>query len=359
MITIVKPIGNFCNLSCQYCFYSHLDQTKFQKMAPNILSKVTYDLSNVGNPKVVIIWHGGEPLLAGLDFYAEAVKEQKKYPKIDFENRLQTNATLLNQDWITFFKENSFGIGVSIDGTKIAHDSQRPDLSNNPTFDRIMGNIKLMELAGLRFGLIQTLTAKSLPFFLESLDFFYNKLNLRSWNVNFVDEESCKHGSKTPDRLYLSEDELISAYDQLIDFWVSVNDPTLKIDELDQFVAAAINRQPQCCHFKGRCGNFSCIDFNGNVYACDRICFRPEDILGKIQDSSLLEIMTGQSFIDFRLQARKVHNDCLSCKWQNFCNNGCYAMRKGDGKYRHCNVRKHVFERISSIVNSNGQKGGD
>src|ERR1035437_2076458 len=122
MITIVKPIGNFCNLRCIYCFYSHLDQSKLKKMSDVLLEKLIRDLSEVSDKNVIILWHGGEPLLAGLDFYKKAVEEQSKYPSVHFENRLQTNATLMNEEWIMFFKQNNFGIGVSLDGIRQLHD---------------------------------------------------------------------------------------------------------------------------------------------------------------------------------------------------------------------------------------------
>jgi uncharacterized protein len=137
-------------------------------MSDVLLRKLTKDLSEVGNSKVTIIWHGGDPLFAGLRFYKLAVEEQRRYPNIQFDNRLQTNATFLNEEWISFFKENSFGLGISLDGVKKIHDLQRPDARGRPTFDRIMQNIDLMSKADLKFGLIQTTTAKTIPFIRES-----------------------------------------------------------------------------------------------------------------------------------------------------------------------------------------------
>jgi uncharacterized protein len=359
MITIVKPIGNFCNLRCLYCFYAHLDQNHLRRMSNDLLKKLTRDLSEVGNPKVTVIWHGGEPLLAGLEFYQLAVEEQSRYPYIQFDNRLQTNAILLDEEWIAFFKEHGFGIGISLDGTRQIHDQHRKDAGQNPTFDRIMKNIGLMREADLKFGLIQTTTAKSIPFVRESQEFFYQELGLRSWNVNFVDRASCPENVSSDPSIALSDDDLCQVYDELIDFWLASDDRRLIIDELDQFVAAALGRKPRCCHFRGCCGNFSCVDYDGSVYPCDRLCSSPEDAIGNLQESNMSEIMNGDRARKFRINARVLHPDCLVCKWQPFCNNGCTAMRDSNGKYRHCEVRRKIFDRVSLIVNNYGSKGGE
>ncbi|MEK7071004.1 MAG: radical SAM protein, partial [Patescibacteria group bacterium] len=302
MLTIVKPVGNFCNLRCDYCFYNDLDQGRKKLMSFSLLEKLTSSLARLGNQKVVIIWHGGEPLLAGINFYKKAVETQKRYGTVEFENRLQTNAILINKEWIEFFKENNFGIGISLDGIQMAHDVQRPDTFCRPTFSTIIANIELMQSNGLRFGLIQTVTKKSLPFVLDSQWFFYEKLGLRSWNVNFVDEDSCPKGKQ----LGLSEEDALSMYEQLIEFWSSVEEEVI-IDEIDHYVAASLGRRPCSCHYNGRCGNFCCIDYDGTVYPCDRVCSSPQDIWGNLESSELSEIIISGNADSFRQKAIQLH----------------------------------------------------
>lgn len=359
MITIIKPIGNFCNLRCLYCFYAHLDQGHLKRMSFDLLKKLIKDLSEIGNSKVTVIWHGGEPLLAGLEFYRLVVEEQNRYTNVQFDNRLQTNAILLDREWIAFFKENGFGIGISLDGTRQIHDQHRKDAQCRPTFDRIMKNIGLMKEVDLKFGLIQTTTAKSIPSMQESQEFFYHELGLRSWNVNFVDEKSCQESVSSDASIALSNNDLWQVYDKLIDFWLIANDRSLIIDELDQFVAAALDRKPSCCHFSGCCGNFSCVDYNGLVYPCDRLCSEPKDVIGDLREASMSEIMNGDKARKFRVEARALHKDCLVCVWQPFCNNGCTAMRDNNDKYRHCDVRQKIFNRVRVIVDNQKKKGGD
>lgn len=346
MLVIVKPVGNFCNLRCDYCFYNELDQGRKKLMSLSLLEKLTSSLVRLGNQKVVIIWHGGEPLLAGIDFYKKAIEMQRKWNKtIEFENRLQTNAALINKDWINFFKENNFGIGISLDGIQVAHDVQRSDVFCQPTFSTIIENVDMMKSNGLRFGLIQTVTQKSLPFVLDSQWFFYDKLGLRSWNVNFVDEESCPKGKK----LGLSEEDTLYMYEQLIEFWSSVEEEVI-IDEIDHYVAASLGRRPCSCHYNGRCGNFCCIDYDGTVYPCDRVCSSPKDIWGNLESSELSEIIISGDADSFRQKATQLHEDCKKCKWKNYCNNGCTAMRTNDGKYRHCDTRKKIFNKVNLII---------
>lgn len=345
MLIIVKPVGNFCNLRCDYCFYNELEQWCKKVMSFSLLEKLICSIARLGVKKAVIIWHGGEPLLAGINFYKKAVEMQKKYEVVEFENRLQTNATLINEEWIKFFKENNFGIGISLDGISVAHDSQRFDSSRQPTFSTIIANIELMQSNGLRFGLIQTVTKQSLPFVLDSQNFFYKKLGLRSWNVNLVDEDSCPKGKQ----LGLSEEDAFFVYKQLIEFWSSTAEEVI-IDEIDHYVAASLGRRPCSCHYNGRCGNFCCIDYDGAVYPCDRICSSPQDIWGNLESSELSEIIISSNAVAFRQKARQLHEDCEMCEWKNYCNNGCTAMRTNEGKYRHCGTRKKVFNKVNLIV---------
>lgn len=252
MLVIVKPVGNFCNLRCVYCFYDGLEQSNKKIMSFSVLEKLMSSLACLGNKKAVIVWHGGEPLLAGIKFYKKAVELQNKFGEIvKFENLMQTNATLINKEWIDFFKENNFGIGVSLDGTRIANDNQRISPVYQSTFSKIIEAVEMMKANGLRFGLIQTIIKNNLPFVSDNQLFLYEKLGLRSWNINFVDENSCPKGKQ----LGLSEAEIIFAYEQLIKFWLSSEEGVV-INELDNYVAASLGKRPCGCHYNGRCGNF-------------------------------------------------------------------------------------------------------
>ncbi len=239
---------------------------------------------------------------------------------------------------------------MSLDGIKQIHDLQRPNSVGGPTFDRIMENLRLMQKFGLKFGLIQTITSKGLGLIKQSQEFFYNTLGLRSWKINFVDEESCPVSIARDSTIAMSKDNLLRAYDELIEFWLSCNDASLEIDEMDSFVAAFLGKRPRGCNFSGTCGSFSCIDSDGLVYPCDRLCFGEQYLLGNLQSDGLFQIMTDDKANKFRLEVRGLHKDCLSCKWQPYCNNGCTAMRDVFGKYRHCEVRKKVFENICTLA---------
>ena len=346
MLVIVKPVGNFCNLRCAYCFYNGLEQGHKSVMSFSLLEELISSLSCLGSKKIVIIWHGGEPLLAGINFYKKAVELQKKFSEIvEFENLMQTNATLINNDWVDFFKENNFGIGISLDGIKIANDTQRVSSSYISTFSKVVEATKLMKSNDLRFGLIQTITKDNLPFVFDSQLFFYEEMGLRSWNINLVDEDSCPNGKQ----IGLSETEIISAYEQLIKFWLSAEEEVI-INELDNYVAASLGKRPCGCHYNGRCGSFCCVDYDGAVYPCDRLCSPEKDSWGNLTSSKFSEVIFSDKAKTFRQKATQFHEDCIDCKWKNYCNNGCTAMREKNGKYRHCNTRKKIFEKINLIV---------
>lgn len=259
----------------------------------------------------------------------------------------------MSNEWIKFLKINKFGVGISLDGTEEIQNLQRPTAASfSNSFDAVMNGIVRMKSLGLKFGLIQTITQKSLPFLEQSMSMFYNELGLRSWNVNFVDMSSLNHSNQT---LALSEAQLFDAYDTVIDFWLRLNDQTLKIDEIDQFVSAVTLKQTSSCHFCGSCGNFVCIDHDGSVFPCDRLCDQAF-LMGNVSRTKLLDIILGEKAVAFRKETQVLHTDCLKCKWCPGCNNGCTAMRNDSGKYRHCETRRRVFKKLSRLITKAGKE---
>ena len=152
---LAKPTGAACNLACSYCFFLDKEllnsNSKF-RMPEEILEAYIWQLiESHRSSQVTVAWQGGEPTLMGVDFYRKAIELQEKYRRsgMTFENTLQTNGTLLNDEWCEFFKENNFLIGISLDGPRHLHDIHRVDKGGVPTFDRVMRGLRLLQKHGV------------------------------------------------------------------------------------------------------------------------------------------------------------------------------------------------------------------
>lgn len=352
---IIKVVGNSCNLRCSYCFYNGLDQSEKTVLPLSTLEKFMGDfLGRHTKKKIQFIWHGGEPLLAGLDFFRQAIKLQKNYPEYRFCNALQTNGTLINKKWIDFFKENDFGIGISFDGTKDSHDAHRKYATNRGTFDKIRTNIKLCQKNGIKTGLIQTITKDNIPNLNEDLRYIYNNIGQMKWGINFY------HSSSTinhHDSFSINNRELEKIYKTLIEFWLSMDDEDLSLGEIDDLLAGVLNKRPSGCAYNGTCGkNYFCLNFDGNIYLCDRTSNKPNNSWGNINKDNLEIILSGDKKNQQTELINSLPKDCMDCKWVKSCNNGCSALRDSNNKYIYCHARKSSFESLTHLVNNHMEK---
>ena len=163
---MLKPAGSLCNLDCNYCYY--LDKADIYggrepRMTEEMLEEVVREYIAANDvPEVTFNWHGGEPLVLGIDFYKKAIEFEQKYAggKI-IHNTIQTNGTLLNREWTSLFRKHNFLVGISIDGPQDIHDRYRKDKGRNPTFDKVIRGIGLLYSAGVEFNTMSTVNKAS------------------------------------------------------------------------------------------------------------------------------------------------------------------------------------------------------
>ena len=163
---MLKPAGSLCNLDCHYCYY--LDKAAIYggrepRMSEEMLETVVREYIAANDvPEVMFNWHGGEPLVLGLDFYRKALEFQRKYADgKEVRNTLQTNGTLLTREWADFFRDNGFLIGISLDGPADIHDKYRKDKGGQPTFDRVMHGLRLLRDRDVAFNTMSTVNKVS------------------------------------------------------------------------------------------------------------------------------------------------------------------------------------------------------
>lgn len=348
---IIKVVGNSCNLTCDYCFYSGKEKPPACIISDELIESFIAQFMEIFSGRMRFVWHGGEPLLAGIPFFERVISYENKYLKNgdSVENLLQTNAVLINDSWAQFFKDNGFRIGVSLDGNQRSHDLFRKNRNGGGSFQRTMRGVKTLKRFGIMPGIIQTLTRSNIANIEEDFRFFTEELGAKGWAINIYESNSSLNGRMRDEGL--SDQEVTEVYKKLINLWLKRNDPNLRIREIENFVPGALNRRAKNCSYNGSCASYFCLDFDGSVYPCDRLSSDESSKLGDLRQTSLREVLQGELM---NARAKKVQTfpvDCLVCEWKNACNNGCLAMRDGTtGKFTYCRARQQTLDFLKQLL---------
>jgi uncharacterized protein len=347
---IIKIVGDYCNLRCSYCFYSGRDQAVRQMMDESLLQEFIRQYLGLFTGKLSFIWHGGEPLLAGIGFFEKIVEFQQRYA-VDgqsISNHVQSNGTLMNGRWATFFKTHNFKVGISIDGAQTSHDLFRKGRKGEKTFGKVAKGIGVLREHGIPFGVIQVLTTSGIPRLPENFRFFAHELGLKQWSVNvFLDRDNPEMAHES-----VTNEQFAYALKTLADLWIKQRDKHLTIREIESFVHGVMGKRTGYCTFCGDCTRYFCLNYDGMIFPCDSFTNEPESALGSLHDGSLLSILNGERRLSYAAKVDTPHSDCVQCQWRLVCNNGCTWLRVGgpDGKYYYCEARKEMFTHMQGMV---------
>ncbi|MDD3735445.1 MAG: radical SAM protein [Candidatus Pacebacteria bacterium] len=353
MTPIIKIVGDYCNLRCKYCFYHGKDQSAVNIMSYSLLEKFIKEYTNLYENNLTFNWHGGEPLLAGLPFFKEIVNLQNIYKRNDqiIRNTVQTNATLINNEWAEFFKEYNFRIGVSIDGPEKSHNQFRRYNNQKGSFKETVRGVKTLKKYGIKVGVIQTVTRENIEYAQENFNFFFSDLGIKNLGVNaYFDSIG---SNKEMINQSVSNEDFIFLLKNYIDLWLIRDDPTIRIREIDNFIAGAIEKQAASCNFNGSCTKFFCVNCDGKVYSsCDRFSEQQEMFIGDLKQQPLAEVLNHFNESECKLKINSLPDDCIFCEWKQFCHNGCTYHRIGgiNGKYYYCEVRKEIFNYLRKKI---------
>ena len=343
---MAKPVGSICNLNCSYCYYLEKENLygnrKSFHMSDETLERyIKSYIEAQPVPEVLFTWHGGETLLRDLAFYRKVIALQKKYGrgrKID--NSLQTNGTLLNDDWCKFFKENNFLIGISIDGPEHCHDFYRKNKGGQPTFKKVMKGVELLQKHEVEFNTLSVINNYNVEFPLEIYNFFKE---IGSTYMQFAPIVERMTEEQRPDGLKLlppsSDYEGTLApwtvdarkfgqfYIKIFDEWVRNDVGTFYIQIFDSTLANTVGEQPGCCIYAETCGHASVMEFNGDVYACDHYVF-PEYKIGNVKTHTIYEMMFSENQLRFGADKRDLlPTQCRECEFLKLCNGECPKNR--------------------------------
>ncbi len=344
LYVMLKPVGSVCNLACEYCYYLEKSQlyrdTPRQVMSDELLEKFIEEyIQSQTMPQVLFTWHGGETLMRPLSFYKKVVELQKKYAcGRTIDNCIQTNGTLITDEWCRFFRENNWLVGVSIDGPQEFHDEYRKNKQGIPSFHKVMQGIRLLNKHGVQWNAMAVVNDFNADYPLDFYNFF-KEINCRY--IQFAPiVERILHRSDGRTLASLADGEQAELADfsitpqqwgsflcTLFDEWVKKDVGTFYIQLFDSTLANWIGEQPGVCTLAKTCGHASVMEFNGDVYTCDHFVF-PEYKLGNIHQQTLVEMLYGEKQTRFgRMKEETLPTQCRECEFLFACNGECPKNR--------------------------------
>lgn len=354
---IVKTVLG-CNLACTYCYVDHGRGMRTARATPislSILETFIPQFMAQVPRRGLIDWHGGEPLLAGLDFFKEVWEiEVASIPdgKI-LQNNIQTNATLVDEDWASFFKEHNFRVGLSIDGHPEVHDRFRVNHAGRPSSLQVIEGIRLLQEAEVPFGVIVVVSPVSVGLEEELFHFLIDN------NIHIFDLAPCMmfdHGTGQPLFPTISPADYGKFLVRMYDVWMNHGDPRVKIRRFDSVHSWMMGRTHHFCQFAGKCTGYITLDYNGDISPCDELIGFHRLVFGNITNQNLGSILNSPQCISVMSEINAQHNlhaDCKACDWLYVCKGGCPATkykRTQDftGKEYTCESRLMLFEHIAS-----------
>lgn len=374
MYVMLKPAGSLCNLRCKYCYYLEKDklykQCKNHVISDELLEKFIKEyIEAQTTPQVLFTWHGGETLMRPFSFYKRALELQRIYGRgRQIDNCIQTNGTLLTDEWCQFFKDNNFLVGVSIDGPQEFHDEYRRTATNKPTFVKVMNGINLLNKHGVEWNALAVVNDYNADYPLE----FYR----------FFKQIGCKYIQFSPivERVVKREDGLTLAPGMqggdagladfsitpeqwgnflctIFDEWVHNDVGEYFVQLFDATLANWVGQAPGVCILAEECGHAGVMEFNGDVYSCDHFVY-PEHLLGNLHTKTITEMMYSDQQNKFaKMKKQMLPQQCKECKFLFACHGECPKNRFLNDKYGNyglnylCKGYRQFFEHVEPYMN--------
>ncbi|MFB3168678.1 anaerobic sulfatase maturase [Neobacillus sp. 179-C4.2 HS] len=348
---LAKPSGPICNLDCHYCFYTEKEAfftgtSKFRMSEEIIEVFISQYIKSQDVDEIPFVWQGGEPTLMGLEFYKRVIELQKKYGTGKrITNSLQTNGTLLTEEWCKFLADHNFLVGLSLDGPESIHDRYRVDRGGKPTFHKVLNALHLLKKYNVSFNVLVCVTKNSSMHPLEIYNFFKKE------GVEFIqfipiverlpDTEAIKLGLRhaTPPSVIQEEgqkavsdwtvdseeygDFLIAIFDE----WVRKDVGKIHVMNFEHALTSWLGLPATTCFFAETCGRAGIVEHNGDVYSCDHFMY-PEYKLGNIFDDAFNEMIDSNKQRAFGENKKSsLPKYCQSCEVRFACNGECPKQR--------------------------------
>lgn len=344
LYVMLKPVGAACNLRCHYCYYLekaclYKDSSK-RVLSEEMLDQFTKEYIEAQTMNdVLFTWHGGEPLMRPLSFYRKALELQKKYGRgRNISNVIQTNGTLLTDEWCRFLHENNWLVGVSIDGPQEFHDEYRRTVSGGPSWAKVMRGIQLLNKHHVEWNAMAVVNDFNADYPLDFYHFF-KEMGCRFIQITPVVERMVNHADGRH-LATLTDDATAPVTDfsvtpeqwgrflcAIFDEWVRNDVGQTYVELFDCILANWVGVTPGICVYAKECGHAGIMEFNGDVYSCDHFVF-PEYRLGNIRKKTITEMLYGEQQQQFsRLKSQSLPKECKKCEWEFACHGECPRTR--------------------------------
>ena len=324
----IKPVGSRCNLNCHYCYYVGKKHLNKAIMSDDILEKYIIQHIEASREQVInFSWHGGEPTLAGIPFFRKVVRLQNKYKPAGRKilNGIQTNGTMLNEEWCSFLASEKFVVGLSIDGPEKYHDSFRVTKDEKPTFAKVLESFYLLKKYKIFTELLCVVHSGNVGNPLEVYRFF-KMLGVEYITFLPLVERLAPAGSQVSISSVPSE-AFGTFLCEIFDEWVEKDIGRIKVQIFEEAARTAFNQEHSLCVFTEKCGRIPVMEHNGDFYSCDHYV-NENYFLGNIKDVSLSDILGCPEQEKFgQDKAETLPRYCLSCEVKAMCNGECPKNR--------------------------------
>lgn len=363
---LIKPASANCNIDCKYCFYKCLSSNReeYSKgfMKEDTLEQLVKNAIDYADGYLAFAFQGGEPTLAGIDFFRNVVALQEKYndKNLTIENTIQTNGIKINEEWARFLSEHHFLVGVSLDGPKKLHDANRVDVNGKPTFYQVMNTISLFEQFHVQYNILTVVTnetaqkASALYHFYKRNQMAYIQLIPCMDEINRKDEVSRNSQAVKPEQYgkFLNE---------MFDLWYEdfMHGEDMDIRMFSNLAQLSAGFPAEECGMNGNCNCYFVVEGDGSVYPCDFYCM-DEWKLGTVNEpfQTMLVSERAKAFLS---RGSELHEKCSSCPHFSLCRGGCRRWRETgeEGKFdlnylcpayeiffSHCSERIHKLGKM-------------
>ena len=345
---LIKPASGRCNLRCRYCFYEDVSSRRaggdMGLMTYGTLEKLVKQSMALAEREVSFAFQGGEPMLRGVDFYRHfaACVERCKRPGLNVSCAIQTNGTLIDDEWAEFFREKRFLVGVSMDGTRELHDANRTDVRGRGSWSAAARGLSVLQRHGADVNILCVVTGAAAR---RGVAIYQNMKKLGVRFLQFIpcldplgEERGQRAFSLTPGRY---ETFLKAVFDQWYRDWESGHYVSVRL--FDDYVHILAGQSPGTCATNGMCGQYFTVEADGGVYPCDFYVL-DELRMGNIHENTLAELAASPVSRAFCERGAGSPDECRGCKWLPLCRGGCQRDWVGTERNYLCPALKGFFE---------------
>ena len=325
---LAKPRGAICNLDCKYCFYLSKEElykgSSFRMTDETLETYIRQLIESHEAPEVTVAWQGGEPTLMGLDFFRRSIVYEKEYakPGMKVQNTIQTNGTLINDEWAAFFKENDFLVGLSIDGPREMHDFYRVDRQGEPTFDKVMRGLGFLQKHGVEWNALTTIHHANASHPVEVYRFLRDECKAQFIQFIPIVERVTPEGNVVTERSTTAEEYgkfLVGVFEE----WVRRDVARVYVQMFDVALANWHGEPSGLCVHSKTCGGAMAIEHNGDLYSCDHFV-TPQYKLGNINQRHMLDLVGSDPQVKFgNDKFDTLPRYCRECEVRFACHGGC------------------------------------